>query len=126
MQNAFEITRDDVTAFLDTMPQQTKMEEIAQKGLSLLCKTLHLHLKQDSPDEADQKIIETLFAMTGVESITDFQRLDKRTMRSALAMVRESGVSIRKLSRLTGVSFGIIRGAKVLTKNAEDVVTNIE
>ena len=38
VQNVFEITRDDVTAFLDTMPQQTKMEEIAQKGLSLLCK----------------------------------------------------------------------------------------
>lgn len=102
-ENVFHITLEDVAAFLHAMPQQT-----AQKGLTLLC--------NDSTEERDRVIVEMLFMMTGVQSITDFQRLDKRTMRSALAKVRESGVSIRKLSRLTGVSFGIIRGAKVPTK----------
>lgn len=116
-ENVFQITPEDVAAFLNTMPQQTKMEELAQRGLTLMCKTLHLHLKQDTPEEVERMIVETLFALTGVQSITDFQRLDKRTMRSALAMVREVGVSIRTLSRLTGVSFGIIRGAKVVTEN---------
>lgn len=104
-ENVFHITLEDVAAFLHTMPQQT-----AQKGLTLLC--------NDSTEERDRVIVETLFAMTGVQSITDFQRLDKRMMRSALAKVRESGVSIRKLSRLTGVSFGIIRGAKVPAKSS--------
>lgn len=123
-ENAFHIRPEDVATFLNSMPQQTKLEELAQKGLTLLCKTLHLHLKQDTPEEVDRMIVETLFAITGVQSITDFQRLDKGTMRTALAMVREAGVSIRTLSRLTGVSFGIIRGAKVPTK-APEVEDNV-
>lgn len=112
-ENVFQITLDDVAAYLNTILQPAKMDEFAQEGQTLLCK-----FKHDTPEEFDQMIVETIFAMTGVQSITEFQRLDKRTMRSALARVREAGVSIRKLNRLTGVSIGIIRGAKVPTKSS--------
>lgn len=111
-ENSLGLSREDVVAFVKSMPQQSLMERITQEGLTLMCKTLHLHIKQEPADKVDREIVDTLLKMTGVETITEFQRLDKKTMRGALAIVREAGVSIRKLSHLTGISVGIIRYAK--------------
>ncbi len=81
------------------------------------CQTLLCNLKQAKKDSVDadaldRLILDTLQGLTCVDSITDFQRLDKKRMRSALAMVRDAGISIRHLSRLTGISEGIIRSCK--------------
>lgn len=121
-QNKLGLSREDVVAFLKTMPQQPLFEKITQEGLSLMCKTLRLHIKQEPIDKVDREIVDTLLKMTGVASITEFQRLDKKTMRGALAIVREAGVSIRKLSHLTGISVGIIRYAK----NPNNLIEAIE
>jgi len=109
---AMGMLREDIEEFLQTMPQQTLMEKITQEGLTLVCKTLNLHLQQETAEESDNAIVRTLLELTGAATITEFQRLDKKTMRGALAIVREAGCSIRRLSRLSGISQGIIRGCK--------------
>ena len=44
-------------------------------------------------------------------SVVDFQNLDLSKRDKYLKKLREKGVSIRQLSRLTGVSIGVIRKA---------------
>lgn len=70
--------------------------------------------KDETNDAAklDQLIIDTLLRLSGADSISQFQQLDKKTMRSTLARVRDAGISLRHLSRLTGVSEGVIRYSK--------------
>jgi len=46
------------------------------------------------------------------ETVSDFQNLDLKVRDKYLKKLRESGVSIRQLSRLTGVSFNVIKNAK--------------
>lgn len=87
-------------------------DELAQyirDGKSPFCQFLKGRLLLESAEEKDTTIVRTLLDLTGTNSITEFQQLDKRSMRGALAMVRDSGVSIRHLNRLTGISFSIIR-----------------
>lgn len=46
------------------------------------------------------------------ETASDFQKLEIKVRDKYLKKLRESGVSIRQLSRLTGVSFNVIKNAK--------------
>ena len=103
---------DEIQEFLNEMPHQSTKEKMTQKGLSLLCKTLRIDIEQQSPEDADRQIVETLLELGGVRTVSDFQQLDKKKMRGALAVVRDAGCSIRRLSRLSGISEGIIRGCK--------------
>lgn len=94
-------------------------ERIKQKVVgsdSVLCQHIRARLEWQTAAEKDQAIVETLLEMTGVSTITEFQRLDKPTMRTALAIVRDSGVGDTKLSRLTGVSRGVIQRAHVYSE----------
>lgn len=91
-------------------------ERIKQKVMgsdSTLCQQIRARLEWQTAAEKDQAIVETLLEMTGVSTITEFQRLDKPTMRTALAIVRDSGVGDTKLSRLTGISRGVIQRAHI-------------
>lgn len=81
------------------------------------CEHLLASLKQAKSDKADVKIIdelisECLLCITDTCNMSDFQRLPKKTMRDALAQVRDTGISIRHLSRISGISEGIIRNCK--------------
>lgn len=85
--------------------------------ITYLCQTLLCNLSQAKQDKADAEtldklITEVILGLSGTTSITDFQRLDKKTMRNVLAQIRDAGISIARLSRISGISEGIIRNCK--------------
>ena len=43
------------------------------------------------------------------ENVSDFQSLDLTTRNACLQKLREEGISIRQLSRLTGISYSVVR-----------------
>lgn len=94
------------------MPTETRWDKLTKEAITLLSKTLHLNLQQKTAEEADREIVDTLLNLTGAKTITEFQRLDKKQMRGALAVVRDAGCTIKRLSRLSGISEGIIRNCK--------------
>lgn len=57
-------------------------------------------------DEQAKKIIEKI---SKCKNVAEFQALDIKTRDKCLKRLRESGLSIRQISRLTGVSFNIVR-----------------
>lgn len=59
-------------------------------------------------DEQARRIIEKY---SKCKSAAEFQALDVKTRDRCLARFRENGLSIRQISRLTGVSFGIVRNS---------------
>jgi len=94
---------------LDTLPPSLKFTQWCQ---TLLCNLHQAFLNKTDADTLDRLILDTLLGLSATTSITDFQRLDKKTMRNALAQVRDAGISIRHLSRISGISEGIIRYCK--------------
>ena len=66
---------------------------------------------QDKPrikvtDEQARRIIEKI---SKCKTVAQFQQLDIRNRDKCLKKMRESGLSIRQISRLTGVSFNVVR-----------------
>ena len=57
-------------------------------------------------DEQAQRII---YRYSKCKSVADFQNLNIKQRDMCLIKFRENGLSIRQISRLTGVSFGIVR-----------------
>ena len=57
-------------------------------------------------DEQARKIVEKY---SKCKNASEFQALDIRARDRCLKKLRESGLSIRQISRLTGVSFSIVR-----------------
>lgn len=92
------------------------VKQYVQGSDSKLCQHLKRKLNWLSADEKDQAVVDSLLKMTGVVTISEFQRLDKPTLRTALAIMRDSGIGDRCLSRLTGVSRGVIQRAHVYPK----------
>lgn len=90
-----------------------RVKKMVQGSDTELCRQIRVQLNWQTAEEKDSAIVSTLLEMTGVNSISEFQRLDKPTLRTALAIVRDSGVGDTKLSRLTGVSRGVIQRASI-------------
>lgn len=57
-------------------------------------------------DEQAQRII---YKYSKCKSVSEFQMLDFKQRDKCLIKLKENGLSIRQISRLTGVSFGIVR-----------------
>ena len=57
-------------------------------------------------DEQARRIIEMY---TKCQNASDFQRLDVATRNQYLKLLKAHGLSIRQISRLTGISFGVVR-----------------
>ena len=57
-------------------------------------------------DEEDKNIIQKI---SKCKNATEFQNLDLAKRDKCLKLCREKGISIRQLSRLTGISFNIVR-----------------
>ena len=57
-------------------------------------------------DEQAQKILKRI---SKCDSVAEFQGLTIKQRDKCLAKLKESGLSIRQISRMTGVSFGIVR-----------------
>ena len=111
-----ELKDNDKRTIADDSPKMVADSSLIGR-FTQWCQTLLCNLKQAKKDKVDadsldRLILDTLLGLTCTDSITEFQRLDKKRMRSVLAMVRDAGISIRHLSRLTGISEGIIRGCK--------------
>lgn len=90
-----------------------KLKEMTRESNSELCQAIRSKLNWMTAEERDQTVVRMLLEMTGTKTISEFQRLDKKTMRIALAVVRDSGVQKSRLARLTGIPIGVIRYAKV-------------
>lgn len=63
-------------------------------------------------DIIDELVVQAILILADAVSITDFQRYDKNAIRSVLGQIRDTGISIRQLSRISGISVGIIRNCK--------------
>lgn len=117
------ISRQDVVDFIETdsfeneRPKETWLiqifKEYTQENKNAICQYIREKLDWLTPEEKDQAVVSTLLEMTGTHSITEFQQLDKHLMRTALAYLRDAGISKSRLSRLTGIPIGVIRYAKV-------------
>jgi hypothetical protein len=57
-------------------------------------------------DEQAHKLIQKY---SKCKNVADFQALDIKTRDKCLKKLRDSGLSIRQISRLTGISFNIVR-----------------
>jgi REP element-mobilizing transposase RayT len=57
----------------------------------------------------DEQAKELIRKISGCENVSDFQNLDTDRRNKYLKKLREKGLSIRQLSRLTGISFSVIR-----------------
>jgi len=121
------ITREDIAGCLMEMEkevsefkQQNKFQGfvgtlkiMTQESNSEICKYLREKLNWLTADERDQRIIDTLYELTNTKSISEFQQLDKKLLRTAVALVRDSGVPANRIAHLTGIPIGVIRYAKV-------------
>ena len=61
---------------------------------------------------SDEKIREFLLTACGITNIVDIQHYPKTTRNDIIKRMREYGASIRQITRLTGISEGIIRNVK--------------
>lgn len=98
-------------------PNLTDEDRTLLRKFTYWCQTLLCNLSQAKQDKADAEtldrlITEAILGLSGTTSISDFQRLDKKTMRNVLAQIRDAGISIARLSRISGISEGIIRNCK--------------
>ena len=57
-------------------------------------------------DEQAKRIIKTV---SKCENSTEFQSLDSKLRDEYIAILKQNGLSIRQISRLTGISFGVVR-----------------
>ena len=55
----------------------------------------------------DDRAREIIYKYSHCRTVTEFQALDEKQKRKAVGKIHEKGVSIRQLSRLTGISKGI-------------------
>ena len=113
---SLDVTLDTVSTSekrtVDSSPDLLNLSKFIQWCQALLCNLHQAILAKADADTLDRMIEETLLSLTNTASISEFQRLDKKTMRNALAQVRDAGISIRHLSRISGISEGIIHYCK--------------
>ena len=57
----------------------------------------------------DSDALKIIESVSGCRNISEFQLLDKSQRNIYIAELKTNGLSIRQISRLTGVSFGIVR-----------------
>ena len=57
----------------------------------------------------DEQAKSIIFKVSKCENVADFQKLDLKSRDEFIAILKQNGLSIRQISRLTGISFGVIR-----------------
>lgn len=58
----------------------------------------------------DSEAADLILNITGVKSPIEIQKFEKHRRNDVIRELKHKGVSIRQLERLTGISFGVIRG----------------
>lgn len=107
-----DIQPKEIPDWLSGLALPEKEESMVHRIMSKLFPLIQAKNEQLDPYQYEELIANTLLDLTDTSSISEFQQLDKATMRAALAQVRDTGVSVKCLSRLTGISDGIIRHCK--------------
>lgn len=69
---------------------------------------LDIDEKHRPTDKEAQEIVRELCK---IKNIVEFQNLNPEKRDKSIALLKEKGLSIRQISRLTGISFGIVRKA---------------
>lgn len=70
------------------------------------CLEIENYQKIRVTDEQAKRIIENI---SSCNNIAEFQKLDIKYRDKFIANFKEKGLSIRQISRLTGISFAIVR-----------------
>ena len=100
------IHQNPVAAGLNRMP----LEELRSLVFELLPKsTVILDFDNASKNRTDRDIVEYLTNTYGLRDASDILLYSRDKQRDILHAAKEYGASIRQLSRLTGISVGIIR-----------------
>ncbi|MDO4608288.1 MAG: transposase [Clostridia bacterium] len=73
---------------------------------------LCLDIEENNFRLTDEEAADILQKISGCKNVVEFQKLDVKMRDKYLKLCRQKGISIRQLSRLTGVSFNIIRKFK--------------
>ena len=60
----------------------------------------------------DEEIKEKIAEISGVQQPTEVQKLEKKKRNTILKQLCEYGANIRQISRVTGISYGVIYRAK--------------
>jgi putative transposase len=68
-----------------------------------------LEMEQTSRRISDKEAQEKMCKLCRTKNAAEFQKVDVETRNKNIAILKENGLSIRQISRLTGISFGIIR-----------------
>ena len=63
----------------------------------------------DAVRPSDEKLLERMLHLCGVKNASEIQRLAPDERSQAIRLMRNDGMSIRQIVRLTGVPFGIVR-----------------
>ena len=63
-------------------------------------------------DTTDDEIKEKIAEISGIQQPTDVQKLEKKKRNTVLKQLCEYGANIRQVSRITGISYGVIYRAK--------------
>ena len=66
----------------------------------------------DCADTTDDEIKEKIAEISGIQQPTDVQKLEKKKRNTVLKQLCEYGANIRQVSRITGISYGVIYRAK--------------
>ena len=77
-----------------------------QELASVTCLEIEATPRMAFTDEQAKKMIEKI---SKCRTVTEFQTLDREERNRYLATFREKGLSIRQISRLTGVSFNVVK-----------------
>lgn len=68
-----------------------------------------LDIEENKKRLTDEEAKEIITKICGIKTSTDIQLMDVKMRDSCLVLLKDNGLSIRQISRLTGISFGIVR-----------------
>ena len=73
----------------------------------------YLDMKERSFRLTDERAKEIIRKVTQCENASEFQRLEVKVRNSYISQLRAAGLSIRQISRLTGISKGVVEKCKL-------------
>jgi len=68
-----------------------------------------IDIEDEKPRMNDKRAIEIMARLSGCANVTEFQALDTASRDKALLGMHTAGISMSQASRLTGISYGMIR-----------------
>ena len=105
-QEYFSKTKIVDTDFVFKIVSRSEFEKFNRHESSAKCLDIEENKPQRVTDEQAKAIIRKC---SKCDTIADFQLLDRKTRDEYLRLFKENGISIRQISRLTGVSYYIVQ-----------------